>query len=171
MNNHHLILGGAKSGKTSFAETMALKDAQKPIYLATGQAWDDEMRSKILAHQHARADRFLTIEEPIALVDVLAQNRNVSTCLLIDCLTLWITNLMMAEHEVQSEVDALCNYLQSVENQKIILVSNEVGQGITPDNQMARTFINHAGLAHQKLAKICDKVSFITAGLEQKLKG
>lgn len=170
MNNHHLILGGAKSGKTSFAEQRALSLCPKPLYLATGQAWDDEMRVKIDAHKAARADRFTTIEEPLALMDSIRRYQNNSECLLIDCLTLWITNLMMAERDVQAAVDDLCGLLQTIENQEIILVSNEVGQGITPDNKMARTFINHAGLAHQKLAKICGNVSFITAGLEQKLK-
>jgi len=171
MSGHHLVLGGAKSGKTSFAENLALKGGDKPIYLATGQAWDDEMRVRIDAHKASRADKFITIEAPINLISALEQNRGVSGVILVDCLTLWITNLMMAKMGVEESVDALIHWLETNPSPQVILVSNEVGQGIVPDNKMAREFRDHAGISHQKLATICKKVTFVTAGLGQTLKG
>ncbi len=171
MNKHHLILGGAKSGKTAFAERLALSGNDKPLYIATGRAWDDEMRKRIDAHQKIRADKFVTIEEPLALVDALETSANVSQNVLVDCLTLWITNLMMEERSIENEVDKLSQWLSSNTQQRVILVSNEVGQGIVPENKMARSFVDHAGISHQKLAAVCHRVSFITAGLEQRLKG
>ena len=171
MNKHHLILGGAKSGKTAFAEQLVLSGSDKPLYIATGRAWDDEMRNRIDAHQKIRADKFVTIEEPLALIDALETNANVSQNVLVDCLTLWITNLMMEERSIENEVDKLSQWLSSNTQQRVILVSNEVGQGIVPENKMARSFVDHAGISHQKLAAVCHRVSFITAGLEQRLKG
>ncbi|WP_415154746.1 bifunctional adenosylcobinamide kinase/adenosylcobinamide-phosphate guanylyltransferase [Maritalea sp.] len=171
MSGHHLILGGAKSGKTAFAESLALDLGDKPVYLATGQAWDDEMRARIDAHKTSRADKFITIEEPLNLAQILDQNRDVSGVILIDCLTLWITNLMMAEMGVEKSVDALISWLSINKSIDVILVSNEVGQGIVPDNKMARAFRDHAGISHQKLAKICTSVTFVTAGIAQRLKG
>lgn len=171
MSGHHLILGGAKSGKTSHAEQLALKHGDKPVYLATGQAWDDEMRARIDAHKNDRADRFITIEEPLNVISALEHSRNASKLVLLDCLTLWITNLMMAEMGVEESMDALIHWLETNSEMQVILVSNEVGQGIVPDNKMAREFRDHAGASHQKLAQICTDVTFVTAGIAQKLKG
>lgn len=171
MSGHHLILGGAKSGKTSYAEQMALNMGDKPVYLATGQAWDDEMRTRIDAHKASRADQFITVESPLNLISALEQNRDVSSVFLVDCLTLWITNLMMAEMSVDESVDALIHWLTANTANQIILVSNEVGQGIVPDNKMAREFRDHAGISHQKLARLCETVTFVTAGIAQRLKG
>jgi len=171
MSGHHLILGGAKSGKSSHAEQLALKCGDKPVYLATGQAWDDEMRARIDAHKNDRADRFVTIEEPLNVISALEHSRSVSKIVLLDCLTLWITNLMMAEMSVSESVAALIHWLQTNAEMQVVLVSNEVGQGIVQDNKMAREFRDHAGVSHQKLATICTDVSFVTAGIAKKLKG
>jgi len=171
MSGHHFILGGAKSGKTGVAENLALSNGRKPVYLATGQAWDKEMRARIDAHKASRADQFITIEEPLNLISALEHNRDVSDVFLIDCLTLWITNLMMAEMGVEESVDALIHWLDTNRSSQIILVSNEVGQGIVPENKMAREFRDYAGITHQKLTKTCAEVTFVTAGIAQRLKG
>jgi len=171
MSTSHLILGGAKSGKTSFGEQLALSLDAKPVYLATGQAFDDEMRKRIAAHQADRAQKFHTLEEPIDLVSALEYARDLSGTILVDCLTLWISNLMLAEKSVPDEVSQLVHWVEGNDLTNLILVSNEVGQGIVPDNKLAREFRDHAGIAHQRLAKACNKVTFITAGLPHLLKG
>ncbi|MGJ8527525.1 bifunctional adenosylcobinamide kinase/adenosylcobinamide-phosphate guanylyltransferase [Maritalea sp.] len=172
MNGHHLVLGGAKSGKTRFAEELVLNEGKKVAYIATGRAWDDEMRARINAHQKSRSSKFKTIEAPINLISSLEEARRKKLDLvLVDCLTLWITNLMMAEMEPGESVDALVHWLETNANLRVVLVSNEVGQGIVPDNAMAREFRDHAGTSHQKLAQICEMVTFVTAGIPQRLKG
>ncbi|MEM7067269.1 MAG: bifunctional adenosylcobinamide kinase/adenosylcobinamide-phosphate guanylyltransferase [Pseudomonadota bacterium] len=164
-----LILGGARSGKSAFAENLVLKSGLKPIYLATGRANDDEMVSRVELHQERRGDVWQTVEEPLALVDALAHAAIPGRMILVDCLTLWITNLMMAEALVDREVRNLVRYLEDPKA-PIVLVSNEVGQGIIPDNKMAREFVDLSGKAHQEIANVCTNAYFVTAGLPQKLK-
>ncbi|WP_424982323.1 bifunctional adenosylcobinamide kinase/adenosylcobinamide-phosphate guanylyltransferase [Maritalea sp. S77] len=171
MTNHSLILGGAKSGKTGFAEGVALKGNQKPLYVATGRAYDEEMKLRISAHQQARGDHFDTVEQPINLISALERARSKYDRVLVDCLTLWITNLMMADYDVDESVEALAHWLSTNDDISVVLVSNEVGQGVIPDNKMAREFVDHAGIAHQELSRICQNVVFVTAGIPQNLKG
>jgi adenosylcobinamide kinase/adenosylcobinamide-phosphate guanylyltransferase len=118
-----------------------------------------------------RADRFTTIEEPLALSDALVVAAKKHDVILVDCLTLWITNLLVANEDVAKAVSELGATLVQLKRARVILVSNEVGLGIVPDNAMARTFRDLAGAAHQRLAEICDEVHFIVAGLPMTLKG
>lgn len=168
---HALVLGGARSGKTSFAEAMVLQGAQRPAYLATAQALDGEMRERVRAHRASRSVHFATIEEPLALAEAIRRGAASRDAILVDCLTLWITNLLGAGHNVANAVEHLADTLQATTECRVVLVSNEVGLGIVPDNALARTFRDLAGAAHQRLAGICDDVYFVVAGLPMTLKG
>lgn len=168
---HILVLGGARSGKTAFAERLTMRLGQRPAYLATAETLDDEMRDRVRTHQQKRSAHFATIEEPLRLADrVLAVARE-HDAILVDCLTLWITNLIIANEPVAEAVDELIAALGAINNSRVILVSNEVGLGIVPDNAMARLFRDLAGSAHQRLAEICPDVYFVVAGLPMVLKG
>ena len=171
MQRHVLVLGGARSGKTAFAERLAIRSGGKPAYLATAEALDSEMRDRVATHQRGRGGRFTTIEEPLALSRSLSQAVAEHDVVLVDCLTLWITNLLVANENVARAVEELGATLMQVDTARIILVSNEVGLGIVPDNAMARTFRDLAGSAHQRLAEICEDVYFVVAGLPMTLKG
>ncbi|MEP3197492.1 MAG: bifunctional adenosylcobinamide kinase/adenosylcobinamide-phosphate guanylyltransferase [Lentilitoribacter sp.] len=173
-NSHIFVLGGARSGKSVFAENLALSygkaTSSKCIYLATSQIWDDEMRARVDVHKERRSAQWDTIEVPLELPDALIEHAEKECAILVDCLTLWVTNLMMEERDLNAAGDELVNAISSITT-PIIFVSNEVGQGIVPDNKMARDFRDHAGILHQKLAAVVDEVYFITAGLPTKLKG
>ena len=171
MTRHVLVLGGARSGKTAFAERLAMRGGSRPAYLATAQVLDGEMRDRVASHQAGRGQQFATIEEPLALARALRKAAAHHDVILVDCLTLWITNLLMANADVAQHVSELGAALVEIDTAKIVLVSNEVGLGIVPDNAMARTFRDLAGSAHQRLAEICDDVYFIVAGLPMVLKG
>lgn len=168
---HVLVLGGARSGKTSFAERLAMRAGQHPAYLATAEALDAEMRERVRAHQDQRASQFFTIEEPLELSAALIKAATNHDVILVDCLTLWITNLIIAERNVAEAVDELIETLEAIDTAQVVLVSNEVGLGIVPDNAMARMFRDLAGAAHQRLAEICSDVFFVVAGLPMTLKG
>lgn len=171
MTRHVLVLGGARSGKTAFAEQLAIRSGTRPAYLATAEALDAEMRDRVASHQASRAAQFSTIEEPLALSDALIAAAEKHDVILVDCLTLWITNLLVANEDVALAVSELGATLVQLKTAKVILVSNEVGLGIVPDNAMARTFRDLTGAAHQRLAEICDDVYFVAAGLPMTLKG
>lgn len=166
-----LVLGGARSGKSKYAEDLVeASDASGGIvYIATAQAYDDEMRDRISIHRRRRGKRWSTMDSPIDLNTALKSDACCSRAVLVDCLTLWITNLMMAGKNVPREIDELCVIIPSL-TARVVFVSNEVGQGIVPDNEMAREFRDYAGLAHQQLAAVCNRVVFVTAGLPQTLK-
>jgi adenosylcobinamide kinase/adenosylcobinamide-phosphate guanylyltransferase len=168
---HTLVLGGARSGKTAFAEQLVLRTGVKPVYLATAQALDTEMQDRVSSHQASRAGQFETIEEPLALSHAILRAGQNHDVILVDCLTLWLTNLLVANEDVAAAVSELCATLMEFRSAKVVLVSNEVGLGIVPDNAMARTFRDLAGSAHQRLAQICDDVYFVAAGLPLTMKG
>jgi len=168
-SNVTFVLGGARSGKSKFAEDLVLKSGLKPIYLATGRALDEEMGDRIAIHQERRGDEWETVEEPLALVDALKNCAFPGRCILIDCLSLWVTNLMMAGADVAKESAALAAFLRESEV-PVVLVSNEVGLGIIPDNAMARRYVDLAGDANQRIAHAASTVYFVVAGLPQKLK-
>lgn len=168
---HVLVLGGARSGKTGFAERLTLRAGVRPAYLATAQALDDEMRDRVRAHREQRGPQFATIEEPLKLSRAIATAAKQHDAILVDCLTLWITNLIIADENVAAAVDELLATLEHVRDSRVILVSNEVGLGIVPDNAMARMFRDLAGSAHQRVAEICDDAYFVVAGLPMVLKG
>ena len=168
---HVLVLGGARSGKTGFAERLAMRAGESPLYLATAQALDAEMRERVKLHQQQRHKRFSTLEEPLALTKALRTAAKTHDVILVDCLTLWITNLLGTSHDVAGAVEELAVTLPTIETSQVILVSNEVGLGIVPDNPLARTFRDLAGATHQRLAQICTDVHFVVAGLPMTLKG
>lgn len=168
---HMLVLGGARSGKTALAERLAVALGRFPAYLATAEAWDEEMEERIARHRSDRESRFHTIEEPLELAEQLRASAPSHDVILVDCLTLWITNLIMAERNVADAVEELIEVLGEITTSRIIFVSNEVGLGIVPDNAMARQFRDLAGAAHQKLAKVCETAVFVVAGLPMVLKG
>lgn len=171
MGRHVLVLGGARSGKTAFAERLAMQYGTRPAYLATAEALDSEMRERVATHQKVRSSRFETLEEPIALSEALHAASQHHDVILVDCLSLWITNMIGAGTVVADAVEELGTTLNAIESSMIILVSNEVGLGIVPDNAMARTFRDLAGSTHQRLAEICTDVVFVIAGLPLVLKG
>lgn len=170
-----LILGGARSGKSHYAEQLAIKSTKNVIYIATGEARDPEMQQRIEQHQHQRPAHWLTIEEPIELAAVLTAQAKHTNCLLVDCLTLWLSNSLfnhageLQEIIFKQQKDALLNCLTDA-NADIILVSNEVGSGVVPIDKMSRRFVDEAGRLHQQLAHCCDEVILVTAGLAQVLK-
>lgn len=165
-----LVLGGAKSGKSAFAENLCESLSGQKIYLATGQAGDGEMSARIKTHQARRDTSWQTIEAPLDLAPALKAHDKPDTIILLDCLTLWISNLMMAEQDFDSALTELLSQIKSTQA-NLVIVSNEVGQGIVPDNKLARRFRDQAGIAHQNIANLCAEVFFVTAGLPQKLKG
>ena len=166
-----LVLGGARSGKSQYAEDLVEgSDASGGlVYIATAQAYDNEMHERIAVHQRRRGDQWSTIDAPLDLNMALKSDACCSRAVLVDCLTLWITNLMMAGKNVSREIDELCLTIPTL-TARVVFVSNEVGQGIVPDNEMAREFRDYAGQAHQHLASVCNRVVFVTAGLPQILK-
>ncbi len=175
-----LILGGAKSGKSLYAETLAIQSQKKLVYIATAQAGDKEMQQRISLHQQRRVAqdvKWRTIEEPLALTKVLQQlakdsQINNNYLILIDCLTLWLSNLLCQfnQQQQQKEMTRLLNYLPSCA-MDIIFVSNETGLGIVPMNQLSRQFIELSGDLHQKIAHLSERVILTVAGLPLVLKG
>ena len=164
------VLGGARSGKSRFAETLVSETGLERHYVATGQAWDDEMRDRIAQHRADRGDLWQTHEEPMDLVARLTAIDGGRRAVLVDCLTLWVTNLMMAERDIAAEFAILTEFLPKAKG-RLVFVSNEVGLGIVPDNRMAREFRDHAGRLHQMIAAASAEVYFIAAGLPLKMKG
>lgn len=166
-----LVLGGARSGKSRFAENLVLETGLRRHYVATGRAFDEEMRARIAKHRDDRGPGWQTVEEPLDLVGALAAIDGPGHAVLVDCLTLWVTNLMMEKgRDMSADFAALCRFVKGA-RAKIVFVSNEVGLGIVPDNRMARTFRDHAGRLHQEIAAQAAEVYFVAAGLPLKMKG
>ena len=165
-----LILGGASSGKSAFAQRRATASGLDVLYLATAQAGDAEMVTRIARHRAERPEHWGLIEEPLALAAALRTHAAPNRCLLVDCLTLWLSNLLAAGGDaLAAETQALFAALPTLPGH-LLLVSNEVGQGIVPANRLARRFRDEAGRLHQTVAHGCDRVSFIMAGLPLTLK-
>ena len=162
-----LVLGGARSGKSRHAESLVTCLPAPWIYVATGLAHDEEMRARITAHRARRGDGWQTVEAPLALPDAL--DAAGSAPVLVDCLTLWLTNLILGGHEVEPAVRALDEALGRRAG-ATVLVASEVGLGIVPDNALARRFRDEAGLLHQRLAARADHVVLVAAGLPLVLK-
>lgn len=163
-----LILGGARSGKSRHAESLieaAMGDAGA-TYLATAEAGDAEMAARIAAHRARRGPNWTTVEEPLALAETLAA---APTPVLVDCLTLWLANLMAAGRDPEAEGETLATALAAARH-PVVLVSNEVGLGIVPTNDLARAFRDAAGRLHQRIAEVADHVVFMAAGLPLDLK-
>lgn len=174
MSNSHagpvLVLGGARSGKSSFSEKLVEASGLAMHYVATGRAWDDEMRERIDHHRARRGEGWTTHEEPLDLVSLLTRIDDENRVVLVDCLTLWVTNLMMEGRDMAAEFAALAAFLPEA-RARLVFVSNEVGLGIVPENRMARDFRDHAGRLHQIVAEKSAEVYFVAAGLPLKMKG
>jgi adenosylcobinamide kinase / adenosylcobinamide-phosphate guanylyltransferase len=163
-----LVLGGARSGKSRFAEALARGFDGPRTYIATAEPFDEEMRQRISRHRDQRAaDGWTTIEAPL---DPAAAIRGAGGFILLDCVTVWLGNLMHHERDISSSIDALLLALAETQSQ-VALVSNEVGLSIVPENALARRFRDEQGIANQKLSAAVDAVFFIAAGLPLKLKG
>ncbi|MEO0904345.1 MAG: bifunctional adenosylcobinamide kinase/adenosylcobinamide-phosphate guanylyltransferase [Pseudomonadota bacterium] len=165
-----LILGGAASGKSAFAEALVLKGLEvTPTYIATAQIFDNEMAEKVAKHRQMRGSGWQTVEEPLNLSAALATMKDGQPAL-IDCATLWLTNVILGDHDVDTESDALVAATRACKG-PVVIVSNEVGQGIVPDNALSRRFRNAQGHLNQRLAAEADLVVAVMAGLPMVLKG
>ena len=164
-----LVLGGARSGKSRYAQQRAEAETGALTYLATGQAFDTEMAERIARHQADRGDRWRTVEAPLALTDAIQEEATPDRVLLVDCLTLWASNLMLADRDVEAEAIALAACIRDIPS-RLILVSNEVGLGIVPDNALVRRFRDVAGRINQTIAQAVDEAVFVAAGLPLLLK-
>lgn len=171
------ITGGAKSGKSSFALKLAnewaFKERQTSLsqkaYIATAQALDEEMRERIERHKKSRSEEWLTIEEPLNLANLIKDMGNKHNIILIDCLTLWLSNLLLNNKSVEAEIESFISALSTVEC-LLIVVSNEVGMGIVPENRLARRFRDLAGDLNQRIAEIADDAYLVVSGIPIKLK-
>ncbi len=164
-----LVLGGARSGKSTFAESLVRDSGLSGVYLATATAGDDEMQLRIAEHRTQRGSGWTTIEEPMALVETLAREATRGRAVLVDCLTLWLSNLMFAERDVALESRRLADHLRTVQT-PIVLVSNEVGLGLVPETPLGRAFRDAQGRLNQVIAAAAPAVVFIAAGLPLWLK-
>jgi adenosylcobinamide kinase / adenosylcobinamide-phosphate guanylyltransferase len=164
-----LVLGGARSGKSAFAEQMALESTAAPIYLATGRAWDDEMTSRIDKHKARRETNWQSFEEPLEVSQFVRNKSTGYDTLLLDCLTLWVTNLMLEERAIEPAFQDLLSTITSFQG-TIIFVSNEIGMGIVPENKMAREFRDYIGDLHKRIADIANEVYLVVAGIPMTVK-
>lgn len=167
-----LILGGARSGKSRLAEKLASESGLDVVYIATSQPLDGEMSARVAQHQARRPAHWALVEEPLALARVLREQAGPGRCLLVDCLTLWLTNLLMQDDSarLQEERDALLACVAQLPG-RILLVSNETGLGVVPLGELTRRYVDEAGWLHQALAEKSQRVVFTVAGLPMLLKG
>ena len=167
----YLVLGGVRSGKSRYAERIAAESKKEVIYIATAEALDEEMQVRIKQHQADRPSYWTTIEEPLALADTLNECASPDHILLVDCLTLWLTNLLSLDDSkrVTKEINQLIEVLSTPPGD-IILVSNEVGMGIIPMGELTRQYVDESGRLHQRLGQVSKHVTLIVAGLAQQLK-
>ncbi len=167
-----LILGGARSGKSALAERLALAGGGAVTYIATGQAGDAEMAARIAHHRARRPADWACVEEPVALAEALHRHAAPDRCLLVDCLTLWLGNLLIDSDPgcFERERSALLERVPTLPG-TLLMVSNEVGMGVVPMGALSRRFVDEAGRLHQELAQRCERVVFVVAGLPMALKG
>ncbi len=167
-----LILGGARSGKSRLAERLATQSGLAVTYIATSQALDGEMSARIQHHRQRRPADWGLMEEPLELARALRDNAAPGRCLLVDCLTLWLTNLLMLEDDTRLAMqrDAFLEALAELPG-RIILVSNETGLGVVPLGELTRRYVDEAGWLHQAVAERAERVLFTVAGLPMLLKG
>ena len=175
-NTTYLILGGARSGKSGYAEEIAKRHSKEsPLrvtYIATATPFDEEMKKRIAHHQEIRPNHWGNIEEPLYLAEVLEKNSSEDNVILVDCLTLWINNLLMKEDPelLKNEIEKFLNCLEKLRG-TIIFVSNEVGMGVIPMGSITRQFVDESGRLHQRLAQRLDHVLLMVAGIATTVKG
>ena len=169
---HLLILGGARSGKSRLAQDMAARRWLHPVYLATAEILDDEMAARVRMHRRTRARRWHCVEEPLEIAKIIRRGVPGTDGLLVDCLTIWLSNVLLKEGRgaFARRRDELVKALHQT-RQDVILVTNEVGMGVVPENELGRTFRDLAGWLNQAVAKEADTVVFVAAGLPLVLKG
>jgi adenosylcobinamide kinase/adenosylcobinamide-phosphate guanylyltransferase len=163
-----LITGGARSGKSTRAEARAREFAGKPVYIATAEGFDHEMRERIAKHRARRGQDWIEHETPLELVAALGATDG-GGARLVDCLTIWLSNLMHEGRDWASEAARLAEALK-MQRSPVVLVTNEVGSGIVPDNALARAFRDAAGLLNQMIARVADEVELVVAGLPMRVK-
>jgi adenosylcobinamide kinase/adenosylcobinamide-phosphate guanylyltransferase len=166
-----LITGGARSGKSRYAEQRALEIGHRPLYVATAEAGDAEMAERIAAHQKRRGPQWRAIEEPLALSETLLAQRDKTDCALVDCLTLWISNLLI-RHDDKHASQKVAEMIETLPqlNFHLLFVTNEVGWGIVPENPLARAFRDLAGWTNQQMAQAADEVILMVAGMPLSVK-
>ncbi len=167
-----LVTGGARSGKSSYALSLA-DSVEKKVFIATAEAVDDEMQQRIDRHQKERDDRFLTVETPVHLGQAIRAVESETQLVIIDCLTVWLGNLLVKDDSgglLKTETEDLLDILKNPPC-PIVIVTNEVGMGIVPMNEMARDFRDQAGWLNQKVAELAEEVIFIVSGIPMKVKG
>jgi adenosylcobinamide kinase / adenosylcobinamide-phosphate guanylyltransferase len=166
-----LILGGARSGKSALAERLA-GDSGDVVYIATAQSGDEEMAARIAHHRERRPSSWRSVEEPIHLAAVLRENARPGRCVLVDCLTLWLSNLLgdPGEQHFERERHQLLDTLPTLPGE-VVMVSNEVGLGVVPMGALTRRFVDEAGRLHQSIAALSERVVFVAAGLPLVMKG
>ncbi|MCW8843254.1 MAG: bifunctional adenosylcobinamide kinase/adenosylcobinamide-phosphate guanylyltransferase [Rhodobacteraceae bacterium] len=162
------VLGGAASGKSLYAESLVTATGAPRVYIATGEAWDDEMRAKIAAHVDQRGPGWRTLEAPLDLAPALA-SVTADEVALLDCATMWMSNHLLAENSLEAETARLLDALAACKG-KLVVVSNEVGMGIVPENALARRFRDAQGRLNKRLAAAADTVLFVAAGLPLTMK-
>jgi len=165
-----LVLGGARSGKSRLAEQIVEGSGFARFYLATAQAGDEEMRRRIAEHRARRGTGWRTVKTPLDLEKTLAETAQTGHAVLVDCLTLWLSNIFLDEGDVAKRITALAVTLRELPG-LIVVVSNEVGLGLVPDNALGRSFRDAQGQLNQSVAEICQTVIFVAAGLPLVLKG
>jgi adenosylcobinamide kinase/adenosylcobinamide-phosphate guanylyltransferase len=164
-----LVLGGARSGKSSYAEGITVAHPRGCVYVATAEIGDDEMAERVRKHRARREAHWRTVEAPLDLGAAVVAETEQGAAVLVDCLTLWLSNLMAAGRDPAQETEDLVRALGQAGG-PVVFVSNEVGMGIVPDNALARAFRDHAGRLNQRIAEIANSVFFVAAGLPLRLK-
>ncbi|MEM7406506.1 MAG: bifunctional adenosylcobinamide kinase/adenosylcobinamide-phosphate guanylyltransferase [Pseudomonadota bacterium] len=168
----HLVLGGTRSGKSAFAESAvleALPSGGQAVYIATAELFDDEMRVRAAAHQATRGTGWRTVETPLRLAEALQREAAPGTALLVDCLSVWLGNLLHHDTDVDAHIRDLLECVPALAA-PVVFVSSEVGLGIVPDNALARAYRDRAGILNQQVAAVCDRVTLVAAGLPLTLK-
>jgi adenosylcobinamide kinase/adenosylcobinamide-phosphate guanylyltransferase len=158
-----LVVGGQRSGKSRFAERLVADSGMAPVYVAVAAAGDGEMADRIAGHRDRRGDGWRTFEEPLDIAAVIARESRVDTAILVECLTLWLSNLMGANHDIDGATDRLIAALEEAAG-PVVLVSNEVGSGIVPDNALARRYADALGILNQRIAAVATHVVLVVAG-------
>ncbi|MEN3110584.1 bifunctional adenosylcobinamide kinase/adenosylcobinamide-phosphate guanylyltransferase [Uliginosibacterium paludis] len=167
----HLILGGARSGKSRFAQGIAEAHAGDIELIVTAEILDKEMRERVAKHQAERPAHWHVTEAPLDLPAAVARLAQPGACVLVDCLTLWLSNILCTQPDtLEQRVQALGTAIQAAQGQ-LLLVSNEVGWSIVPENKLARLFRDEQGRLNQRVAALCDEVTLVAAGLPLRLKG
>ncbi|MBO32817.1 MAG: bifunctional adenosylcobinamide kinase/adenosylcobinamide-phosphate guanylyltransferase [Rhodospirillaceae bacterium] len=162
------VLGGARSGKSAFAESI-VEETGGGIYVATAQARDNEMAARIEAHKKRRGPSWQSIEEPTDLAETLVDLNGNQVPVLVDCLTLWLSNILEIERNIDNEIATLCNVASSLDY-PVVFVSNEIGLGVIPENVLARRFIDLHGSMNQWVATVAGQVVMVTAGIAHRIK-